>query len=180
MKRLIDNYPKIKLFLLCTYESISYLIFSLPRHNFFNFFKSNYLRLQGASIGKCLSYYPGIRINPCFNLVIGDYVDLAWGVIILPSGGIEIGDRTLIGYRTVISSANHNIPLNREKIFGSGHLKKRVVIKNDVWIGANCTILAGVTIGEGAVVAAGSVVTSDVNPFTIVGGVPAKEIKTRN
>jgi len=108
MKALLDKYPIFKNILVCTYESMSFLIFSLPRHKFFNIIKSNYLRLQGASIGKSLTFYPGIKINPCFNLVMGDYVDLAWGVIILPAGGIEIGNRSLIGYRTIISSANHN------------------------------------------------------------------------
>ncbi|EAZ96272.1 putative acyl transferase protein [Flavobacteria bacterium BAL38] len=138
------------------------------------------MRIQGAKIGKKITYYPGIRINPCINLKLGDHVDLAWGVLITTGGGVEIGDRTLIGYRTQILSANHVIPSNKGKIFGAGHTPAKVVIKNDVWIGANCVIVAGVTIGEGAVVAAGSVVTKDVKPFTIVGGVPAKLIKERN
>tara|TARA_B110000027_G_scaffold52629_1_gene57383 strand:- start:11439 stop:11963 length:525 start_codon:yes stop_codon:yes gene_type:complete len=171
---------KIKNLLVCTYESMSFLIFLLPRHQFFNIIKSNYLRLQGSSIGSSCTFYPGIKINPCFNLVLGDFVDLAWGVILLPGGGIEIGSRSLIGYRTIISSGNHNIPNNRGKIFGAGHTPGKVIIKNDVWIGANCTITAGVTIGEGAVVGSGSVVTKNVEPFTIVGGIPAKLIKKRN
>jgi acetyltransferase-like isoleucine patch superfamily enzyme len=110
---------------------------------------------------------------------IGNHVDFAWGVLITTGGGIEIGDRVLIGYGTKILSTNHVIPTNREKIFYSGHDKKKVTIEKDVWIGANCTIVAGVTIGEGSVIAAGSVVTKDVLPFTIVGGVPAKIIKNR-
>jgi acetyltransferase-like isoleucine patch superfamily enzyme len=110
---------------------------------------------------------------------IGNHVDLAWGVLITTSGGVEIGDRTLVGYRTLILSANHNIPPRPGTIFGSGHTKKKVTIANDVWIGAHCMILPGVTIGEGAVIAGGSVVTKDVAPFEIVGGVPAKVIKTR-
>lgn len=114
------------------------------------------------------------------KIKLGDHVDLAWGVIITTSGGVEIGDRTLIGYRTMISSANHIIPPKPEKIFYSGHQPAKVVIGNDVWIGGNCVITAGVTIGEGAIVAAGSVVTKDVKPFTFVGGVPAKLIKERN
>ncbi len=57
--------------------------------------------------------------------------------------------------------------------------KQDVVIGSDVWIGQNVTILAGVTVGDGAVVAAGAVVTKDVPPYTVVGGVPAREIKKR-
>lgn len=170
----------IKNFLVCTYESMSFVVFALPRHKLFNFIKSNYMRVQGAKIGKGITYYPGIKINPCMNIKLGDHVDLAWGVIITTGGGVDIGDRTLIGYRTIISSANHIIPPKPDKIFHSGHQSEKVVIGKDVWIGGNCVIVAGVTIGEGAVVAAGSVVTKDIASFTIVGGVPAKLIKERN
>jgi acetyltransferase-like isoleucine patch superfamily enzyme len=159
---------------------MSAIVFSLPRHKLFNVIKSNYLRLQGAKIGKSITYYPGIKINPCRRLKLGDNVDLAWGVIITTGGYVEIGDRTLIGYRSIISSANHVIPESKGHIFSSGHDKKKVTIKNDVWVGGNCTIVAGVSIGEGAVIAAGSVVTKDVEPFTIVGGIPAKLIRKRN
>jgi acetyltransferase-like isoleucine patch superfamily enzyme len=169
----------LKNFAVCSYETLSFVIFSLPRHKIFNFIKSNYMRLQGAKIGKNITYYPGIRINPCINLKIGDNVDLAWGVILTTGGGIEIGDRTLIGYRTQILSANHVIPENKERIFNAGHIPAKIIIANDVWIGANCIITAGITIGEGAVVAAGSVVTKDIPSFVIVGGVPAKLIKER-
>ncbi len=169
----------LKNFAVCSYETLMFLVFSLPRHKIFNFIKSNYLRLQGAQVGKQVTFYPGIRINPSMNIKIADHVDLAWGVIITTKGGVEIGERTLIGYRTQILSANHVIPPNKGKIFESGHTVKKITIKNDVWIGANCIIVAGVTIGEGAVVAAGSVVTKDVPPFTVVGGVPSKIIKKR-
>jgi acetyltransferase-like isoleucine patch superfamily enzyme len=57
--------------------------------------------------------------------------------------------------------------------------KRHVVIGNDVWIGANATLLNGVHIGDGAIVAAGAVVVKDVPPYTVVGGVPAREIKKR-
>ena len=114
------------------------------------------------------------------KIKIGDHVDFAWGVIVTTGGEVEIGDRTLIGYRTQILSGNHVIPENRGRIFGAGHIKGKIIIEKDVWIGANCIITAGVKIGEGAVIAAGSVVTKDVKEFTIVGGVPAKLIKERN
>lgn len=170
----------VKNFMVSTYELISSIVFALPRHKIFNLIKSNYMRIQGAKIGKKVTFYPGIKINPCMNIKLGDYVDLAWGVIITTGGGVEIGDRTLVGYRTLISSANHTIPDNKGKIFYAGHTPKKVIIENDVWIGGNCVITAGVRVGEGAVIAAGSVVTKDVEAFTIVGGVPAKLIKERS
>lgn len=169
----------IKNFLICTYESMSFIIFSLPRHQIFNVFKKNYIKIFGGKVGKNVTFYPGIKINPARNISIGDNVDLAWGVIITTKGGVDIGDRTLVGYRTQIISANHAIPEGKERIFEAGHVPKKIKIKSDVWIGANCIILPGVTIGEGAVVAAGSVVTKNVLPYTIVGGVPAKIIKER-
>jgi len=134
---------------------------------------------MGAKVGNRITYYPRIKLSPGTNLILGDQVDLAWGVLITTGGGVEIGDRTLVGYNTQIFSANHVIPPRPQQIFISGHEKKKVTIGKDVWIGAGCIILPGVTVGEGAVVAGGSVVTKDVAPFTIVGGNPAKVIKER-
>lgn len=170
----------LKSFAVCSFESIAFLVFILPRHKFFNIPKIFFLRCLGSEVGKKITFYPGIKLSPGTNMVIGDHVDFAWGVLITSGGGVEIGDRTLIGYGTKIFSTNHIIPKNKNKIFFSGHSKAKVSIANDVWIGANCTIIAGVTIGEGSVIAAGSVVTKDVLPFTIVGGVPAKFIKNRD
>jgi len=65
------------------------------------------------------------------------------------------------------------------RINQQGHTLKPIVIHDDVWIGGGAIILAGITIGQGAVVAAGAVVTKNVEPYTIVGGVPAKRIKER-
>ena len=111
--------------------------------------------------------------------MIEDEVDLAKDVLITTSGGVFIGKRTLVGYRTQILSSNHTIPTVGEAFPISGDKHTPIHIANDVWIGANCVITAGVTIGEGAVIAAGSVVTKDVPENAIVGGVPAKLIRYR-
>jgi len=136
--------------------------------------------MMGAKIGKGVVIYPGVWIANGRNLVIGNDVNLAKDVLLLTPGGITIGNRTMIGFRTQIISGNHAIPRGTEKIFGSGHDRKPIIIGQDVWIGANCLILAGVTIGEGAVVTGGSVVTRCVKPYTIVGGNPAKLIRHRD
>ena len=163
-----------------TVETISYLLFLLPRYRLLNGLKSCYLKVVfGAKVGRRVVYYPGVWVFTGRKLSLGDDVDLAKGVLLTTDGGISIGNRTLIGYGTSILSANHRIPPRPEQIFNSGHEKSAVNIANDVWIGANCTILPGVTIGEGAVVAAGSIVTKDVPSFSIVGGVPARVIKER-
>ena len=88
-------------------------------------------------------------------------------------GGIEIGDNALIGQQVVIATLNHDITSAKRQ----NMLPSLVKIENDVWIGAKATILSGVTIGNGAIVAAGAVVTKDVPENTVVAGVPAKIIK---
>lgn len=95
-----------------------------------------------------------------------------------PNSKIRIGDNGLMGPGTMILSSNHGIKKGlpmREQPF----TEKDVSIGNDVWIGAKSIIVAGVTIGDGAIIAAGSVVTKDVAPYSIAGGIPAKFIKNR-
>ena len=169
----------VKSFLVISYETVMMLLFSLPRYRTINTLKGLFLKLSGARIGKRVVFYPGVWVAPGRNLDIGDDVTLAGGVIIGTAGVVKIGDRSLIGFRTTIISGNHVIPPNRGMIFGAGFVRQPVVIGNDVWVGANVTILPGRTIGDGAVVAAGSVVTKDVHPFTVVGGNPAKLLRQR-
>ncbi len=161
-------------------ETISFLIFLLPRFRILNYLKGLYLRIFFKSkVGKRVVFYPNIWIFTGRKLVLGDDVDLATGVLITTDGGVSIGDRTLVGYGTKILSSNHNVPKLPGRIFDSGHTKAPVMIVKDAWLGANCIILPGVTIGDGAIVAAGSVVTKDVPPNVFVGGIPAKIIKER-
>jgi virginiamycin A acetyltransferase len=102
-------------------------------------------------------------------------------------GNVTIGKYCQLGVDVAVFTKNH--PTNYmstyiNKNLFNGELKKlrqehKVVIGNDVWIGHNVIIVGNVTIGNGAVLAAGSVVTKDVSAYTIVGGVPAKEIRKR-
>lgn len=170
---------RIKSFFVVSFETLMGVVFALPRYEFCIWLKKLMLKSMGAKIGKGVVIYPGVWIAPGRNLIVEDNVDLAKDVLITTSGGVSIGKRSLIGYRTQILSANHSIPPIGEPFPISGHLLAQVRIENDVWIGANCIITPGVSIGEGAVVAAGSVVTKDVLSNSIVGGVPAKLIKMR-
>lgn len=154
-------------------------LFNLPRYRLFIFFKISLLRIMGAKIGKGVVIYPGVWIAPGRNLIIKDYVDLAKDVLITTSGGVQIGERTLIGYRTQIISSDHTIPPLGESFPISGDKHAKILIGNDVWIGANCIITSGVSIGDGAVIAGGSVVTKNVPENAIYGGVPAKIIRMR-
>lgn len=170
----------IRPFLVVLAETITTLVFLLPRFRTLNWLKARYLSVCfGSVIGKRVVFYPGVFIAPGRNMNVGDDVDFAAGVLVTTGGGVTIGDRVLIGYRTQILSRNHKVPPLPERIFDAGHEAAPVTIAQDVWIGANCVILPGVSIGEGAVVAAGSIVTKDVAPGDIVAGVPAKTLKSR-
>ncbi|HKU28106.1 MAG TPA: acyltransferase [Candidatus Sulfotelmatobacter sp.] len=170
----------MKYLLVVLVETISWMVFKLPRFRLMNAMKSYYLRVVfGARIGRRVVYYPGIWIFTGRNLTVGDDVDFAHGVLVTTGGGLQIGSRTLIGYGARILTSNHRIPPVPERIFDAGHDEAPVVIGSDVWIGSNAIVLPGVTIGEGAVIAAGSVVTKDVAAWSIVGGVPAKTIRMR-
>lgn len=171
---------KIKSFVVISYETVMAFLFSMPRYRTLNTIKSYFLRLNGAKVGKRVVFYPGIWIAPGRNLELGDDVDLALNVQIETSGGVTIGDRSLIGYGTKIFSRNHNVPSGHGNIFGVGHSFKAVSIGNDVWLGANVIVLPGRTIGDGAIVGAGSVVTKDVAAYTVVAGNPAKLVRVRD
>lgn len=95
------------------------------------------------------------------------------------SGYIEIGNNVMMSPRVSIYSENHIFENPNLPMIDQGVKRSFVKIGDDCWIASNVVILAGVTIGEGAVVAAGSIVTKDVPPYSIVGGNPAKLIKTR-
>lgn len=89
-------------------------------------------------------------------------------------GGITLEDEVLIGPKVNLITENHPLtPANRRSL-----VAKPILIKRKAWVGAGATILPGVTIGENAVIAAGAVVSKDVAANTVVGGVPAKVIKT--
>lgn len=130
---------------------------------------------RGASI-RPSSYYghelgEGLRIGN--GTAIGAY---SW---IGASGKVSIGANVLFGPRVIVIPENHvHADLSRT-IKEQGVVRKDVTIGDDCWIGCNATILSGVTIGHGSIVAAGAVVHRDVAPYSIVGGVPARLIKRR-
>jgi acetyltransferase-like isoleucine patch superfamily enzyme len=107
---------------------------------------------------------------------LGDDVSIAAFVHIWGAGGVRVGARTMIGSHSAISSVTHDY---ESAEMWCTVVTKPVSIGSDVWLGAHCMILPGVTVGEGAVVGAGSVVTRDVEPMTVVAGVPAREISRR-
>ncbi|WP_412654540.1 DapH/DapD/GlmU-related protein [Hungatella sp.] len=98
-----------------------------------------------------------------------------YNVTILDIAPVYIGDYCMIGPNTLITTVGH--PFSPKSRREKKAYSKPVTIGNDVWIGGNCTILPGVTIGNNVIVAAGAVVTKDVPDNCVVAGVPAKIIK---
>jgi acetyltransferase-like isoleucine patch superfamily enzyme len=114
------------------------------------------------------------------KIIIGNNCSINPYTIIYGHGkGVEIGDNVLIAAHCTIIPANHSYKSSNILIKDQGLTSLGIKINNDVWIGTGSRILDGVEIGEGAVIAAGSVVTKSVKPYTVVAGVPAKFIKDR-
>ena len=113
--------------------------------------------------------------NAVGDVVIGDYTRIGIHNTII--GPVCIGNHVNLAQGITVTALNHNFEDKTKRIDEQGITTKPVIIGDDVWIGANAVILPGVTIGKHCVVAAGAVVTKDVPDNTIVGGVPAKEIK---
>lgn len=122
----------------------------------------------------------GVELNPFGGSIrIARRVWLGPYVVIYGHGGVEIGEQTLISMHCTILSSNHSIPAMGTLIRDMPDELLPTKIGRDVWIGANAVILGGVTIGDGAVVAAGAVVNRDVEAGAVVGGVPARLVRRR-
>ncbi len=118
---------------------------------------------------------PTFRCDYGYNILAGANLYLNFDCILLDTAPITLGNNCFVGPRVCIFTVNHPLDLaRRNQMLEYG---KPVTIQDNVWIGGNSVINPGVTIGEGAVVASGSVVTKDVEPYTVVGGNPARVIK---
>lgn len=134
-----------------------------------------------VTIGKYAIIRPGNLYGgePGEGLVVGDHSNIGPYCYIGCSGHISIGNNVMISPRVSIYAENHVFDNTDATIKSQGVKKEKVVIEDDCWIASNSILLAGVTIGKGSVVAAGSVVTQDVPPYCVVAGVPARVIKNR-
>lgn len=163
------------LFLLSYYRYSIDQVGQIPSHHLRRLL---YRRVYGIRMAPYSVVYHGAEIRGSWNLsigrgsVIGDHALLDARRV-----GIRIGDNVNIGSHVSLYTGQHNYndPYFRPTADNVGP----ITIGNRAWIGPNVVILHGVSIGEGAVVAAGAVVTRDVPPFTLVGGIPAKQIGER-
>ena len=169
-----------------------------------NFARGNYYRLRLKESFKDIRFESGIRIENPENVLlksnsyfginckiyaseiskvyIGSNASFNSNVMVNArgKGSIFIGNNVLIGPNAVLRSSNHNFKSIRMPIIDQGMTEGEIIVGNDVWIGSNAVILPNITIGDGAIIGAGAVVTKNIEPYTIVGGVPARLIKKRD
>ena len=131
-------------------------------------------RLIGKQVDDTFRLFPPFYTDFGKNITIGKNVFINSGCHFQDQGGITIGNDVLIGHNVVLATINHDLAPSQNR---KNHYAP-ITLSNNVWIGSNATILPGIRIGEWAVVAAGAVVTKNVDPYTVVGGNPAKLIKT--
>ena len=113
------------------------------------------------------------------GLIVGDNSNIGPGAYIGCTGLITIGNNVMMSPGVSIYAENHNFSDSTLPMKEQGVTVSFVTIEDDCWIAANSVILAGVTVGKGSVVAAGSIVTKDVPPYSVVAGNPAQVIKSR-
>lgn len=137
-------------------------------------------KIRLKKMGKKVLIRNGVRIDYPENVEIDDYSGINDNCFIEGGVFVKIGKWVRFAPNVAVITMNHNFESKDIPIKQQGLIKEPVIIGDDVWIGMNSVVLPGVTIGKGAVIAAGSIVTKDVDEYAIVGGVPAKLIKYRD
>lgn len=164
-----------KTFLNVFYSMLEVFFMALP--NSLSKYRIKYLRLKGvlisptAFIARNVYFVGKIKIGENSSISNNCFLN---GV----NSGIEIGDNVMIAPGCVLVAFEHGTDLG-VSMLKQGIIEEKIVIENDVWIAANCTITKGVHLHQGCIVGANSVVTKSVDAFDIVGGVPARKIGSR-
>ena len=147
----------------------------------------NCISSEGIQLGEkvTIGSYATIRPSNLYGgavgmgLKIGDHSNIGPYSYIGCSGYIEIGNNVMMAPRVSLYAENHNFDSIDVPMKDQGVATAPIIIEDNCWIAANSIILSGVRIGKGSVIAAGSVVTKDVAPYSVMGGNPAKKLKTR-
>ena len=143
------------------------------KYHDFDEIRQLFSKLIGRKVSDDFRVFPPFTTDFGKNIHLGENVFINSGCRFQDQGGIYIGDNVLIGHNVVLATLNHEENPKKRGNLAPAPIK----IAADVWIGSNATVLPGVTIGKGAIVAAGAVVTKDVAENTVVGGIPARYIR---
>jgi putative colanic acid biosynthesis acetyltransferase WcaF len=155
--------------------NICYLILFRPfGTGIFRSWRNILLRIFGAKLSKTVNIYSSVKIWAPWNLEMGDYSSLGRQVDCYNQGKISIGANTSISQKAYLCASSHDISDSKHAL-----ILKPIVIEDQVWVAADAFIGPGVIIGQGAVVGARSAVFKNVEPWSVVGGNPAKFIKKR-
>ncbi len=144
----------------------------------FSMLRVRYHNRKGCRINKKVIICSNVRIKGRFEM--GEGSSIAQNCSISgESAGVYIGKNVMIAPNVVMVAFNHgsdnlDVPMIKQR-----NIEAPIIIEDDVWISSNCTIGKGVTIGKGSIIAANSFVNRDVKPYSIMGGVPARLIKSR-
>ena len=165
---------------------VIYTLGTLPSKVWERFVASPFRCALVGRHGKDVHILKGTHVEGWQNIELGDHVVIGDNARILTTRAkVKIGDHVIFGPNVTIVTGDHRIDIPGrylDTVTDNDKLPENdrdVILEGDNWIGANATILKGVTVGMGAVVAAGAVVVKNVEPYTVVGGVPARRISDR-
>ena len=163
-----------------------YIVISKLKWAFYKFFIMPFIKMSFKSCGHNVVIGRYFDVSNIRRVSIGNNTSIGSRAIFLCSrADIEIGSYVMTGPNVTIITGDHRLDIKGKKMIEVKDKDKLpendqpVIIEDDVWLGANVTILKGVTIGEGSVVDAGAVVCNNIEPYSIYAGVPAKLIKRR-
>lgn len=157
---------------------VNIIIALLPNRGFQGLKMSLY-RWAGVKVGKNVEFFQGIKVQGIGELEFGDRCFIGHEVLFMLNEGskIVVEREAIVGSRSVVVTGFHPITPDDERILSREGTHSIIIIGRGCSVSTNCTVLPGVTIGEMALVAAGATVAKDVEPYTMVGGCPAKFIK---
>lgn len=141
--------------------------------------RASFWGLFMKKIGKGVYIMEGCKIHHPQNIIIYDHTGINHNTDLDGAGGLTVGQHVMIGPYCVILTSLHQSDDWVKPISKQGYVNGAVLIEDDVWIGTHVIIMPEVRIGKGAIIGAGAVVTHDVKPYSIVGGIPARHIRYR-